>query len=226
MAGSGGGVGDGEGRRAPGQLVGQDRAAHEMDIVGITVIGRTERDDGLQRRWPAGRDLKPVEAAPGNANHPDGTRTPGLSRQPVDDRQAVILFLKQIFPLAYPVAVAGPAHVDAHPGIAMAGEVRMGQVVAGDRAVALAIGQIFQDRRHGIGVRVTPGSQMRARQPGAIGASGSKHSRSRGPCGENRCERVSLPMSFGPHMPCRGISRVQSARVGTACRRPSIRSKR
>ena len=49
-----------------------------------------------------------------------------------------------------PVGFAAAADVDPHAGIAVAGQIGMGERVALIGAVALAVGQILQDRRHRI----------------------------------------------------------------------------
>jgi hypothetical protein len=86
-------VGDGEGRRAPGQLVGQHRAAHEMDVVGIAVIGGAQRDDGAERLGLPRGDLQAVEPAPADPDHADLAGAPGLRGEPFDHGERVILFL-------------------------------------------------------------------------------------------------------------------------------------
>jgi hypothetical protein len=50
----------------------------------------------------------------------------------------------------------------------MAGEIGVGQVIARHRAVALAIGQVFKDRRHRIGLGILGQPDARG-QPRAIG---------------------------------------------------------
>ncbi len=66
-----------------------------------------------------------------------------------------ILILHQTF------TVAIAAHVDTDAGIAMTGDVRMGQAVAGNCPVALAIRQMFYDRGTG-SFTASSGIQMRA----------------------------------------------------------------
>ncbi len=59
---------------------------------------------------------------------------------------------------------AAAAHIDAQAGIAVTGEIGMGQGVARGGAVAFAIGQIFENRRHRIvfGVGRQPGPRRQA----------------------------------------------------------------
>ena len=64
--------------RAPGQLVDEERTAHEMNIVAITIIGGAQRDHRLKLRRAPGRHLQPVEAAPRNADHPNLAGAPRL----------------------------------------------------------------------------------------------------------------------------------------------------
>ena len=104
--------------------------------------------DRLQLRRPPRGDLQAVEAAPGNADDADGAGAPGLRGDPVQDLQRVVLLLLQILALEHAFGIARAAHVDPHAGVAVAGEIRMRERIALRRAVALAVGQIFQDRRH------------------------------------------------------------------------------
>ena len=90
---------------------------------------------------------------------------PGLGRDPWQHLQAIVLLLLQVFVVEQPIGFAGTPHVDPDAGIAVAGEIGMGQVVALRRAVALAIGQVFQDRRHGLLLRI--GRQPDARRQAA-----------------------------------------------------------
>ena len=59
----------------------EQAAALVVDVVGIAVDGRAERDDRLQRRRLLGRHLQAVEAAPGDAHHADLAGAPGLRRR-------------------------------------------------------------------------------------------------------------------------------------------------
>ncbi len=81
---------------------------------------------------------------------------------------ASVEFLLGVFVLHQPFGIAVAAHVDADRRIAVAGEPRMGQLVAGNRAVALAVGQVLEDRRHRArrGVGRHPDAR---RQPAAVG---------------------------------------------------------
>ena len=108
-----------------------------------------------------------VEAAPGNAHHADLAAAPGLRSRPGDDVAGVLQFLLGVFVLHQPVGIAVAAHVDAQAGIAVAGEIRMGQRVARRRAVALAVGQVLEDRRHRILVGIGRHPDPR-RQPAAV----------------------------------------------------------
>src|ERR1700730_18521113 len=93
-------------------------------------------------------DPQSIEAAPALADHADLAVAPGLARDPGDRRAGVLLFERQIFVVEQTLAVTGPAHVDADGGIAMAGEPAMHLLVARTGAITLAVGDIFEDRRH------------------------------------------------------------------------------
>ena len=141
---------DREHGRAPRHLVDEQRAAHGVDVVGITIIGRAERDDGLQGLGPAGGDLQSVETTPGDANHADRARAPFLLGEPGDHLEAVVLLLFGILVVENAFAVTRAADVDAHARVAETGIVGMGDRVAIRGPIALAIGQILEDRRNGV----------------------------------------------------------------------------
>ena len=100
----------------------------------------------------------------------------------------------RIFVVHQPVGLAVAAHVDADAGIAVAGEIGVGEGVAPGRAVALAVGQVFEDRRHRVALGVL-------RQPDAGGEAGavrraeSTGSRSRGPDAGTRRGQGAAPES-------------------------------
>ena len=70
------------------------------------------------------------------------------------DRDGVVPFLLFVFVGHQAFAVAVAAHVRAQAGIAVARQIGMRQLIARNRAVALAIGQMFKDQRHGIFVGI------------------------------------------------------------------------
>jgi hypothetical protein len=70
-----------------------------------------------------------------------------------------------IFVVDHPFAFAAAADVDAQAGIAVTRQIAVQPLVAASRAVMLAIGQVFQDRR----VAAGGGAPQLGRQPGAVG---------------------------------------------------------
>ena len=134
-----------------------------MHVVGIAVVGGAQRHHRLQRRRAAGGDLQAVETAPGNAHHADAAGAPGLRRQPRDHLQRVVLLLLQILVEHQPIGIPSAAHVHAHAGIAVPGQVRMRQIVALGGPVAAAIRQVFQDRRHRLAILRPPDAGGKAR---------------------------------------------------------------
>ena len=81
-AGSGGIGAERQHRRRPREHVDAEHAAADVvDVVGVAVVARAHRDDGLQRRRPPRRDLQPVEAAPRDADHADRRRCTTAARR-------------------------------------------------------------------------------------------------------------------------------------------------
>ena len=137
-----------------------------MDVVGKAVIGGAQGDDCFQRLGLACRDLQAVKAAPGNPHHADIAVAPGLPAQPVDHFEGVVLFLQQVLVGHQPLTVAIATHVDPDAGIAMPRHIGMHPLIPRQGAIALAIGQVFEDRR------VTPGAGI-GRQPDTRGQLGA-----------------------------------------------------
>ena len=101
-----------EQERSPTQTGAQRRSAHVVHVVAIPVVGRADRDDRLQRRRAARRDLQRVEPAPGNAHHADGAIAPGLRRQPRDDLERVVLLLLGVLIGQQAVRFAAASDID------------------------------------------------------------------------------------------------------------------
>ncbi len=159
---------------APPQVVVEKAAALVVDVVAEAVVCGADRDDGLQRRRAPRRHLQGVEAAPALAHHADGSVAPGLGGDPGDDLEGVVLLLDQIFVVEQAVRVARAAHVDAQRRIARRRDEAVHGVVAAAGAVALAVGDVFQHRRNGLGRAGAPhaGRQTRAvgeRNPEVLG---------------------------------------------------------
>ena len=133
--------------RAPVEVVGQQAAAHVVDVVLVAVDGRAAGDDRLQRRRPAKGELQCVESAPRDADHPDVPVAPRLARDPGNHRLPVRELLLRVFVVEDTVRISGAGYVDPDAGIARRGEHRMGGGVARRGAVALAVRQVLQNRR-------------------------------------------------------------------------------
>jgi hypothetical protein len=121
-----------------------------VHIVGVAIVGRAQRHDGLERRRLQGRDLQGVEAAPGDAEHADRAAAPWLAGEPGNHLQRIVELGLAVFVDKHALGFAAAADVDAYRGVAVAREVRMGERVALTRAVTLAVGQILQQRGHRI----------------------------------------------------------------------------
>ena len=164
---------------APVEVVGQQAAAHVVDVVRMAVHGGAAGDDRLQRRRAACGELQPVEPAPGDPDHPDVAVAPRLARDPGDDCLAVRELLLRVLVVEEPVRIPGAGDVDPDAGVAGRGEHRMGGGVARRGPVALAVGQVFQDGGGGP-VRFRPPqpgrepASVRERDPG-VGGRQSAH---------------------------------------------------
>src|SRR5438128_10200774 len=96
-----------------------------MDIVRVAIIGRADGDDGLECRRAPCRNLKSIEAAPGDSHHPDDAAAPGLRRQPSDHLDAIVLLLLCVLVEQQATRLAATAKIDANAGVAVAGQRRM-----------------------------------------------------------------------------------------------------
>ena len=146
----------------PAQVFAQHAAAFVVDVVAVAVHRGAQGDDGLQaRRTPRG-DLQAVEAAPGNTHHADAPGAPGLGHRPGDHLFRIGQLLLGVFVVHQAIRITVAAHVHAQAGVTVAGQKRVGERVADDGAVALAVGQVFQDDRHRFFQRI-------GRHPGPCG---------------------------------------------------------
>ena len=140
----------------PAGIFAQHQAALVMDVVRITVRGGTDADHRLQRLRRQRGDLQSVEPAPADSHHAHAAAAPALRGQPVDHRHTIGQFLFGILVVKQSLAVTATAHVNPYAGVSMPGQIGMGQRIAHRRAVALAIGQVFQDRWHRTGTYGPP----------------------------------------------------------------------
>ena len=153
---------------SPGQHVeARDAAALVVHVVGVTVVGRHEGDDRLQRRRSQRRHLQAVEARPGDAGHANVAAAPGLRREPGDHLADVAVLLHGVLVVDQAVRVAGAAQVDTDAGVAVAGPVGVDVPIA-LAAVGQAVRAGFEDGRHGVAGRVV-GQPDAAVQPVAVG---------------------------------------------------------
>src|SRR5438552_340354 len=119
-----------------------------MRVIGIPVISGAERDDRLQRAGRAGSDLKRIEAAPGDPEHAHGAIAPGLSREPGDYRDRIIVFSLRVLVECQSVGITRTANIDTDTGIAVASEIVVHGCVTAAHEIALAVGKVFEERRH------------------------------------------------------------------------------
>ncbi|OIQ73124.1 hypothetical protein GALL_452430 [mine drainage metagenome] len=135
-------------RRAPAEVLVQQTPTLVVNIIGIAIDRRTQRNDRLQRGRLHRRHLQAVEPAPADPLHPHRARTPRLRRDPRDHLTGVRQLLRAVFVVHQTIAVAIAAHIDPQAGIAVPRHIGMRQRIAHHGAIALAIGQEFKDRRH------------------------------------------------------------------------------
>ena len=133
---------------APAEIVVEQTTAIVVRIDRIAIVGRADRDDAFEPRRAAGGDLQPVEAAPGYPDHAGDARAPLFAAQMLDDFQRIVLLALDIFVFDDAVGIAHPGNIDARAGKPIRGEPQMHLVIAGARAVAAAIGDVFENERY------------------------------------------------------------------------------
>ena len=150
----------------PTQVFIEQAAAFVVNVVAEAVVGGAQGDDGFEAWRTARGDLQAVEATPGNAHHADLAAAPGLLHQPGNHGFGIGQLLLGVFVEHDAVRVTVAAHVHPHAGVAVACQVGVGQGVAHDGAVALAVGQVFEHRRHrpfvSVGREPHPGRELSA----------------------------------------------------------------
>ena len=111
------------------------------------------------------RHLEAVEAAPGDPEHPDAARAPGLLRDPAEHLHRVLLLLREVLVVEQAVGLAAAALVHAQHRVAVAREVGVARLVARRGAVALPVGDVLEDRRDrvALGVLGQPDARAEAR---------------------------------------------------------------
>jgi hypothetical protein len=119
-----------------------------MRIVRVAIVGRADGHDRFERRRAARRDLKSVEPTPGDSHHPDRAAAPGLGHQPRDHLHAIVLLLLSVLVEQQTARLAAAPNVDANARVAVAGQIGVSQCVSFVGPVALAVGEILQDRRN------------------------------------------------------------------------------
>ena len=141
----------GEHRGGPVEIILGQTAADPMDIGGIAVVGGPDGDDGFQGRRLMCCNLQPVEPTPADPVHRDLPVAPPLGGQPGNRGDAIALFLLGILVVDQPLAVARAANVQPDAGIAMPRQIAVHRMIATARALAFAVGQIFQNGGNCVG---------------------------------------------------------------------------
>lgn len=126
----------------------QDAATAVVDVVSIAVIGGTDSDDRLECCRAAGGDLHRREPAPGDARPANGARAPLLRGAPVDDVDAVVLLLGEVFVAKDALAVPRAAQIHPQAAIAVRRIVWVDARVPDRGRICDAIGVAIDDRRY------------------------------------------------------------------------------
>lgn len=154
-----------------------DQHRHDAEIAGneaaVLVIarratGRADDQRGAEFGRAARGERERCRGAPRQAHHADPAVAPGLRGDPAQDLLAVVLLLARRAAGQHAVRIAGVAHVDADAGIAVARQIAVVYRVAVDRLVGLAVGDVFEDRRHRFPLGVVGQPEPR-REPRAVG---------------------------------------------------------
>ena len=129
-------------------------AASARIAQGIAIVDAGGAHDGLERRRAPRRRLQRDGAAPGQPEHRDLARAPGLAREPFDHGGGVFGVLRAELVAIEAFQIAGAAHINANAAIAVSREIAMRGRVADRRHVALAIRHEFENRRNALGRHV------------------------------------------------------------------------
>ena len=118
-----------------------------MDVVSVSIVGETNRNDRLECGRTPRRDLQRVEPTPGFADDRDGAVAPVLRRDPRDRLQRVVLLELQIFVFEPAVRIPGAANVDAHRRVTVRGKIAVHRLVTSARPIPFAVRDICKHRR-------------------------------------------------------------------------------
>ena len=132
------------------ELDGLAHAAGEVDVVGVAVVRRVDRDDRLQRRRRPHPHVQRCEAGVGRAEHADGAGAPLLGGQPLDHRAQVVGLARRVLGHGDAVRRAGAPGVQPADGV-VALVAQPPVVVRPDRDVVLAVRVRLDQRRPGTG---------------------------------------------------------------------------
>src|SRR6056297_429944 len=110
-----------------------------MDIVGVTVIGRTDGDHGTQLRRLQSGQLQAVESAPANPDDAASTVAPWLLLKPAKDLETIGKFLGRVLVRQHALAVSGATNVDPDASVTVSGVVRVRHRVARDGPIAFSV---------------------------------------------------------------------------------------
>ena len=141
------------------EVLQQQAATFIMDVIGVTVNSGADGDHRFEGFGPPCRHLQAVKATLGNTHHANISVVPGLCRRLGNHLAGILQFLRQIFIFQQAFRLTTAAHVCADTGIVMAGHLGMGELIADNRTVAFAIGQMLQNHRHRMGPPRSPASR-------------------------------------------------------------------
>lgn len=119
-----------------------------MDVVGVPVVRGAYGDDAAQLGRLEGRDLEPVETAPGLADDRHLTVGPVLLLDPVEDFEGVGELGGVVLVEHDAAGVSAAAAVDAYGRVSGCRELGVERHVAGSGAVVLAVRDVLQNGRY------------------------------------------------------------------------------
>ena len=142
-----------------------EHAAEVMDVVGVPVVAREDRNDGLEGRRAFERDLQRGEPSIAGPEHPDRAGRPVSGREPLHRGDQVATLSLGVLVGREPARGSCAAHVEPADHVAGIGQLRVPRPVD-RREIVLAVRERLH---HGRPRPVSVGEEERGRQLDAVG---------------------------------------------------------